>query len=336
MDGQPPPMSESEFAAHVFEAGNPALFGDWYSRSDRVPHDTGKEGFPGRVSVDLAAYLDAFKAGEIEDRITAFKRKLPCAPDANAVHELLRNTLTPSGWSSMVRPFSTVRIPALHTSLYRVRPGLTGPQDIKTVGDIWTPPNGTSSGRVNRPGQPILYTAAEYPAVALHETGARVGDVVALSCFSIIKDLDLLDLDDMDPQWRLNTSQHRKWRKLGQFYSWAFRHSGADPNSPQHLVPQVLTLDFNMLIPPLVGYAYRSVVISHPGAINLALDEEHAASSLRLAWTTVWQIGKPMSVLLATLTPKRPSIARNTPLVPGRFRWPSRLGINQRSYRRSI
>lgn len=334
MDGQPPPMSDAEFTAVVAQAGNPAIFGHWYIKSERAPDDSGEGRFTGRVSIDLSAYLDAFSPGEIETRIKTLKKQLLHALDVETVRELITDTLTPHGWSSVVRPFSTARVPAWGTYLYRVRPGLHGPEDVKTVGDIWTPPTGTSPGRVNRRGQPILYTSAQYPSVAHHESRAKIGEVVALSCFAVTDDLDLLDLDDMDPQWNLNTSQQRKWRQLAQFYRWAFRDSGTDLNSPQHLVPQVLTLDFNMLIPPLVGYAYRSVVINHHDAINVALDDEQAMTRLRLVGTTVWHIGKPTSMLLASLVPKYSSLARDTPLVPGRFAWPSDLGVTQRSYRR--
>lgn len=334
MDGQPPPMSDAEFTAVVTQAGNPAMFGDWYFRSERASHDTGETGFTGRISIDLSAYLDAFPPGEIETRIKTLKKQLPHAPDAETVRKLIMDTLTPHGWSSMVRPFSTARIPAWGTYLYRVRPGLHGPEDVKTVGDIWTPPTGTSPGRVNRRGQPILYTSAQYPSIAHYESRAAIGEIVALSCFAITDDLDLLDLDDMDPQWNLTTSQQRKWRQLAQFYRWAFREAGTDLNSSQHLVPQVLALDFNMLIPPLVGYGYRSVLIDHHAAINVALDEQQAMTRLRLMWTTIWQIGKPMSLRLASLVPKHPSLARDTPLVPGRSAWPSHLGITERSYRR--
>lgn len=311
------------------------MFGDWYVKSERAPHDTGKAGFTGHISIDLSAYLDAFPPGEIETRIKTLKKQLPHTLDAETVRELITDTLTPHGWSSMVRPFSTARIPAWSTYLYRVRPGLHGPEDVKTVGDIWTPPAGTSPGRVNRRGQPILYTSAQYPSVAHHESRAKIGEVVALSCFAITDDLDLLNLDDMDPQWNLTTSQQRKWRQLAQFYRWAFRDSGTDLSSSLHLVPQVLTLDFNMLIPPLVGYAYRSVVVNHPDAINVALDEQHAATRLRLVWTTIWRIGKPMSRLLTTLVPRRPGLARNTPLVKDRIIWPSQLGKIETTHRHS-
>lgn len=336
MDGHHPPMSEAEFSAYISETGNPALTGDWYTRRiDKPPSRISENDVAGRISVDLAAYLDAFGPGEVEARVFAFKQELPHASDVAAVRELVWDTLTPNGWRSMVRPFSTARIPALSTYLYRVRSRLAGPQDIRTIGDIWTPPTGASSGRVNRPGQPILYTSAEWPGVAHRETGAQLGEVVALSCFTITEDLHLLDLDDMDPQWALNTSQQRKWAQLAQFYRWAFRHSGSDPHSPQHLVPQVLTLDYNMLVPPLIGYGYRSVLVNSPGAINVALDEHHAASRLRLLWTTVWQIGKPRSLHLASRVPKYPNVARSTPLIPGRAIWPANQGgRNWHTYQR--
>lgn len=334
MDGQPPPMSDAEFTSVVKKTGNSALFGDWYFRREGALSDSVEAGFDGRVSVDLSAYLDAFPQGEIETRIKTLKKSLPQARDVKTVRELITDTLTPRGWSSLVRPFSTMHIPAWSTYLYRVRPGLHGPEEVRTVGDIWTPPAGTSPGRVNRRGQPILYTSAQYPSVAYQESRAQIGEIVALSCFAIAESIDLLNLDDMDPHWNLSTGQQRKWRQLAQFYRWAFRDSGTDPDSPQYLVPQVLALDFNMIIPPLVGSAYRSVIINHSDAINVALNDEQAMNRLRLVATTVWQIGKPMSMHLASLVPKYPSLARDTPLVPGRFTWPSGPGVTQRSYRR--
>ncbi|WP_170221170.1 RES domain-containing protein [Kocuria varians] len=332
VDGRTPPMSDEEFAAVVAQAGDPAMFGDWYTKSVKSSNGAGEGEFTGRISIDLSDYLNAFFPGEIEKRIKAVQEQLPHVPDSETVRKLVTDALTPDGWSSLVRPFSIARIPAWSTYLYRVRPGLHGPEDIKTVGDIWTPPTGTSPGRVNRRGQPILYTSAQYPSVAFRESRAKVGEVVALSCFAITDDLNLLNLDDMSPQGNLNTSQQRKWRQLAKFYRWAFRDSGSDLNSPQHLVPQVLTLDLNMLIPPLVGYGYQSVIVNHHAAINVALDEQKAMDHLRLVGTTVWRIGKPTSMLLASMVPKHPRLTRDTPLVPGNFAWPPDLEVTQRSY----
>lgn len=333
LDGQDTPMSESELAAYISESGNPTMLGDWFTkRVDKSPDHASNDTVTGRVSIDMAAYLDAFSPGELEGRIKVFKDKLADASDVDAVRRLVMDTLTPAGWRSVVRAFSTVRIPAWSTYLYRVRPKLNSVDDIRTVGDIWTPPTGTSSGRVNRSGQPILYTSAEWPAVAHRESGAELGEIVALSCFAVTDDLELLNLDDMDPQWALNISQQRKWAKLAEFYRWAFRHSGIATGNPAHLLPQVLTLDFNMLIPPLVGYGYRSVLVDSPEAINVALDEQQAASRLRLIGTTVWQIGKPKSLLLASLVPRHQSLARSTPLVPGQAIWPARARGSAHSY----
>lgn len=167
-------MRDAEFTAVVTEAGNPAMFGDWYVRSERAPNDSGKGGFTGRISIDLPAYLDAFLPGEIETRIETLKKQLPHALDVETVRELITETLTPHGWSSVVRPFATTHVPAWRMYLYRVRPGLDGPEDVSTVWDIWTPPTGTSPGRVNRRGQPILYKVLDGILWTLR-TGTRGG-----------------------------------------------------------------------------------------------------------------------------------------------------------------
>lgn len=237
-DGQDPRMTAEEIVGYIAEAGNPVLAGDWYSKTiNKPPTSVPKESVTGRVSLDMAAYLDAFEPGEIEQRIKTFKKRVAAATDVDSVRQLLLDLLMPQGWSSTVRPFSTLCCPAFGGYLFRVRPGLEGPENIRTVGDIWTPPAGTSDGRVNRAGQPILYTSVDWPGVALRESGAKSGEIVAVSCFAVVDELPLLNFDDMDPHWNLSVGQQRKWRSLAEFYRWAFRHSGTNPDSPEHLVP---------------------------------------------------------------------------------------------------
>lgn len=318
MDGDELPMSQSEFAERIAAEGDPSLRGDWYVKKiNNPPAADDSQSTGGQISFSLNSYLDAFAPGELESRIEKFKSRIESLSNADEVRTLVRNTLVPKGWRSLSRPFSTVTIPAWETYLYRVRPKIEHPDRIMTVGDIWTPPGGASGGRLNREGQPILYASVQWPELARQEAGAQLSETFALSCFAVTDDLVLFDLDNMDPRTQLNTRQNRKWRKLSEFYLWAFQHTGSDPNSSCHILPQVLSLDFGMLTPPLIGYHYCSALTRNPGTINVALDEHQAASKLRLLGTTIWKLNGSSGLILKSLVPQRQGLARNTPLIPG-------------------
>lgn len=319
MDGDELPMSQSEFAERIAAEDDPSLWGDWYVQkvdAPSAPDDSGS--VTGRISYSLQSYLDAFAPGELESRIENFKSEIDSLSGVDEVRNLVWNTLVPNGWSSMARPFSTVIIPAWSTYLYRVRPNIEHPDRIKTVGDIWTPPGGAGEGRLSRQGQPILYASAQWPELARQEAGSQMGETFALSCFAITDDLVLFDLDSTDPQTQLNTRQSRKWKKLSEFYLWAFQHTGNDLDSSRHILPQVLSLDFSILTPPLIGYNYQSVLIRNSIAINVALNENQAASKLRLIGTTIWKLNGTSDLLLKRLVPQRQGLSRNTPLIPGK------------------
>lgn len=328
VDGDELPMSQAEFAARIAETHDPSLLGDWYvKKSDYPPVSDIGQPISGRISYDLKAYLDAFGPGEIEDRIKHFKSDMDNFTGAEEVREAVWKTLVPGGWRSLVKPFPTVIIPAWSTYLYRVRKDIKAHGSIRTVGDIWTPPSGTRSGRLNREGQPVLYASALWPVLAIRESRVRPGEIFALSCFAIKDDLWLFDLDDTDPQTPLNTKQRRKWKALSEFYRWAFQHSGTNSDRTRHLLSQVLILDFNLLHPRLIGYNYQSVLAGHPNAINVALDEQEASNRLRLMGTTIFEHNGTTGRVLKSFIPQRQSLNRSTPLIPGNLPEAARIPV---------
>ena len=64
--------------------------------------------------------------------------------------------------------------------LYRARKDVI---PLRAVNDCWDPPRAkVKSSRLNRTGEPVLYTSADGPKVALDEIEAKPGDAVSNNC----------------------------------------------------------------------------------------------------------------------------------------------------------
>jgi hypothetical protein len=334
--GQPAVRSEAqqELIDAIRNSGNPALLGNWTEQiipksTAGVIDSTGSQAAKpdGKITLDVREYLDAFDARSLYDLIAAFKADIDAVGTSEEIHELLHSLLFPPGLRSAVLPFSTVTVPALRAPLYRVRPNISDPSEVKTVGGVWARPDGGTPGRVNRAGQRILYLAADTAHLAMLEAKPKDGDYLAVSQFVATDKIMLIQVRHMAPGTKLSVRQQRKLSALAEFFNWVFNYSGTDPENPRYDAAQIIALDFRLLPVEVMGWGYQSVLFDTPFAYNIALDADRAKGVLRLVNTQIYHYkagAEPQILRHTSLVPEEPNVEPGTRLVPGKpvaFEW---------------
>lgn len=327
------PKAIAEAQQEVMEAirrtGDSSLLGDWSQRI--IAKDPAAPARPAgdRITLDVREYLDAFDPSHLQAQIAAFKKDAGATATMSTVEIRTRllSILHPGDLRSAVIPFSSVTMPAGSHS-YRVRANIVDPSDVKTVGGVWSRPDGGTPGRVNRPGQRILYLAANSAHLALVEAKPRDGEYVAVSQFINTEPLILIRIQDMDdPHRQLSVSQTRKLKALADFFNWLFNYSGTDPENPRYEAAQVIALDFHILPVEALGWGYQSVLLRSPFAFNIALDADRAKRVLRLVNTQIYHYKAgptPSLTKHSSLIPAKQNVEPATALVPGpaaQFEW---------------
>ena len=104
--------------------------------------------------------------------------------------------------------------------LYRARKDVI---PLRAVNDCWSPPSArVRSSRLNRAGEPVLYTSADGPKVVLDEIEAKPGDAVSIIVYRVKEPLRLMILGTMRHYAYLNNEQQEKQMCLFAFLSSEF------------------------------------------------------------------------------------------------------------------
>ena len=121
-------------------------------------------------------YLRQFTVDELRRKIRTFKNLNIRRMQAAAVEAAVLDAITVGSPASAVLPVYATNYPK-GTRFFRIRRFLDGLNPVTTVADCWCPPpDKTTMGRVNREGNPVLYTSPRDPLVAVAEMGAADGD----------------------------------------------------------------------------------------------------------------------------------------------------------------
>ena len=163
------------------------------------------------VAVRRKAFLQCVDAGELHSRISKFRRLNFRSMSYDEVDRAICDVVmfdTAEGKGGLFHPVSS-RYPA-GTHFYRVR---AIPKDdhmvplraMSKVGDCWEPPRETVQiGRLNREGEPLLYTSPSNPLVAIDEAKIADGERCSLIVYEAVEDVKVtviggdLDIDCLD------------------------------------------------------------------------------------------------------------------------------------------
>lgn len=164
-----------------------------------------------KLNRNFLPYVDV---RELHKRISQFRKLRFRTMSYEEVGQAIRNVImfdTPNGPCSVLQVL-TGSYPA-GTSFYRVR---DIPEDdhvpplrsMSKIGDCWEPPRGlVRAGRLNKEGEPLLYTAPSDPGVAIGELKIPDDKWFSLIRYEAVEDVnvaviggdvDVEDLDDSD------------------------------------------------------------------------------------------------------------------------------------------
>ena len=164
------------------------------------------------VAQKSAAFLTHVDIRELNQRISEFRILNFGAMSYGEVSEAIRNVIlfdTPLGKYGMIFPHRG-QYPA-GTQFYRVR---SIPKDdhvlplrsMSKVGDCWEPPPGiVKMGRLNKAGEPLLYTCPQDPRPAIGELKIPDGERFSLIVYEAIEDINVtgigfdVNTSDLDP-----------------------------------------------------------------------------------------------------------------------------------------
>ncbi len=150
------------------------------------------------VAASISPFLQCVDARELHRRIAEFRRLNFGSMSYEEVHRAVLDVIefdTPTGSSAIVLPAFTQY--AAGTRFYRVRTisedALVLPlASMSKVGDCWEPPKEVASiGRLNRKGEPLLYTSPLDPWVAIDEVKIADGDWCSLIVYEAVENVNV-------------------------------------------------------------------------------------------------------------------------------------------------
>ena len=141
--------------------------------------------------------------------------------------------------------------------LYRARKDTI---PLKLASDCWSPPpEKARPSRLNREGEPLLYTSADGPKVVIDEIGAKPGEAVSIIVYSIRERLKLMVLGSTKQYPYLNEAQRQKQAHLFAFLSSQFVRTV--PQGAEHLyrISQVIARKHWGIYEDHHGWLYPSI-----------------------------------------------------------------------------
>ena len=150
------------------------------------------------IRTHTKAFLQCVDARELHRRISGFRGRNFGSMSYKEVAQAILDVImfdTPNGSMALVQPRSA-RYPA-GTRFYRVRAipqddQVTPLRSMSKVGDCWEPPaQKAPTGRLNREGEPLLYTSPINPMVAIDEVKIADGDWCSVIAYDAVDDVNV-------------------------------------------------------------------------------------------------------------------------------------------------
>lgn len=162
--------------------------------------------------------------------------------------------------------------------LYRARIDVI---PLGAVNDCWSPPPArVNSSRLNRAGEPVLYTSADGPKVVLDEIGAKPGDAVSIIVYRVKEPLRLMILGTMRHYAYLNKEQKEKQMCLFAFLSSEFIRPVPAGAEYLYQIPQAIAKEHWGIYDNHDGWQYPS--IKSGTYHNVCLQPDNARRKLEL------------------------------------------------------
>ena len=241
------------------------------------------------------AFLQFVDARELHRRISAFRKLNFRSMSYSDVAQAIRDVLlfdTPNGPMAVLQPDSAQY--AAGTRFYRAR---TIPKDdhvtplrsMSKVSDCWEPPSEIAPiGRLNREGEPLLYTSPLNPLVAIEECKILNGEWCSLIVYEAVEIVKITVIGG-DPEVEgLEDADALKLEMIQGFLRDEFTRDVGQGTEYLYRISEIIAKDYFDL-PPVVHHAWCYPSIVTKPAWNVAF-RPRDRQKLRLIGV---QIAKP-------------------------------------------
>ena len=141
--------------------------------------------------------------------------------------------------------------------LYRARKDTI---PLELASDCWSPPpEKARPSRLNREGEPLLYTSADGPKVVIDEIGAKPGEAISIIVYSIRERLKLMVLGSTNQYPYLDEAQRQKQAHLFAFLSSQFVRTVPQGVEHLYMISQVIAREHWGIYGDHNGWLYPSI-----------------------------------------------------------------------------
>ena len=141
--------------------------------------------------------------------------------------------------------------------LYRARKDTI---PLELASDCWSPPpDKARASRLNREGEPLLYTSADGPKVVIDEIGAKPGEAVSIIFYSIRERLKVMVLGATKQYPYLDEAQRQKQAHLFAFLSSQFVRTVPQGAEHLYMISQVIAREHWGIYGDHNGWLYPSI-----------------------------------------------------------------------------
>ena len=226
----------------------------------------------------LHDYLGTLTTTSLRNRIREFRRLDLRRQSYEEIRQEIRKVLAPGGEMSLVRLPSVCRFPK-GQKFYRVRCFVDGKNPVVMSSDCWAPPpEVTPAGRINSPGNPVLYTALD-GVTAADEMAATDGRPIIMITYEATEDMDF-GFITWEPTTiskifsaSLDNSEVEKLTILHDFLVDEFTRDAGRETEQRYMITNAIAHDhFNL--PAISGYCYP-LVVRRQDAMNVGFFPTH-------------------------------------------------------------
>ena len=204
--------------------------------------------------------LDSISVMEVLDRIRNFRRLpfryMTFAAIAEELEHVINYPDPSSGKPASVFFWGTTEYP-MGYHFFRVRPE----HPLETVSDCWCPPAAVMRpNRLNRPGQPVLYTSPGNATVAMDELQVQVGQTVSLISYrakaKVVVTCIGIDFDYSS----LTDDQTIKMKMLTDFLYDEFTRDVSKGSEHRYQISNLIAEQAQPVLPGVAGWCYPSTM----------------------------------------------------------------------------
>ena len=244
------------------------------------------------IKTHTKEFLQCVDARELHRRISEFRRLSFCSMSYEDVHQAVLDVImfdTPNGALAVVQPSSAQY--SAGTRFYRVR---AIPKDdhvlplrsMSKIRDCWEPPGEvTPIGRLNRQGEPLLYTSPGNPLVAVDEVKIADGGWCSVIAYDAVEDVNVTVIGGDPVVHGLDKADALKLEMIQGFLRDEFSRDVGRGTEYLYRISEIIARDYFDL-PPVVHDAWCYPSIADKNSWNVAFRPKDRRK-LRLIGVTV-------------------------------------------------